>query len=258
MTTGYLALIAVFILCRIPLHYHEETSRRRDHMIKAILEIILILAIIGLQPCTAWIVTCSGLASVLEYSWESRTQSKGSPYQERLLCLGLLLFLSSLWMPEPGMPQHLSWLGQRIQELLPYSLLSKISPRYGWHDSIVLLVGILLSWVEANAMVRVIIKRLKLGPADQAVDISVYKRGRVIGICERLLILFSVLIGRFELAAFTLTAKGIVRYSKLDKEDFAEYFMVGTLVSTIIAGTIGLGILLLLSHPEMFLRIIPK
>lgn len=60
--------------------------------------------------------------------------------------------------------------------------------------------------------------------------------GKYIGIFERALILTIIIYnGAIESVAFVLAAKSIARYKDLDKKEFSEYFLLGTLLSTLIA-----------------------
>lgn len=59
--------------------------------------------------------------------------------------------------------------------------------------------------------------------------------GFTIGILERSFILLVIAIGQPSMVAFVLTAKSIARFKKLDDSQFAEYFMIGTFLSFIIA-----------------------
>ncbi|MEW5785160.1 MAG: DUF3307 domain-containing protein [Bacillota bacterium] len=64
--------------------------------------------------------------------------------------------------------------------------------------------------------------------------------GRYIGLLERALILTLTLAGAFTAIAFVFTAKSIARYRELENRDFAEYYLVGTLLSTLLAFSGGL------------------
>jgi hypothetical protein len=74
------------------------------------------------------------------------------------------------------------------------------------------------------------------------VDVAEYNRGRIIGNIERLLLLVFVAMRAWEALAFLITAKGLFRSRDLEQADFAEYFLVGTLISSMIAVAAGLGI----------------
>lgn len=58
--------------------------------------------------------------------------------------------------------------------------------------------------------------------------------GRLIGNLERLLILLSLLANQYVVIGFIFTAKSIVRWEKLKEKNFAEYYLIGTLLSVVI------------------------
>ncbi|MFC1725854.1 hypothetical protein ACFL4T_09515 [candidate division KSB1 bacterium] len=64
--------------------------------------------------------------------------------------------------------------------------------------------------------------------------------GVIIGMLERILILFFLLKGQYAAMGFIIAAKGFARYSKMDDRAFAEYVLIGTLLSATIAAMIAL------------------
>ncbi len=59
--------------------------------------------------------------------------------------------------------------------------------------------------------------------------------GFIIGICERLFIIISVVCSQYGLIAVILTLKSIARFKKFSEDYFVECFIVGTLVSLVTA-----------------------
>ncbi|WP_242954469.1 hypothetical protein [Clostridium oryzae] len=59
--------------------------------------------------------------------------------------------------------------------------------------------------------------------------------GFIIGILERIFIIVSILMNYSVVIGFVLTAKSFARLSKLSDESFAEYFIIGNLMSFISA-----------------------
>lgn len=59
--------------------------------------------------------------------------------------------------------------------------------------------------------------------------------GSLIGILEREIILMLGLMQQFGAIGFVLTAKSLARYKQLEDKDFAEKYLVGTLLSAFIA-----------------------
>lgn len=59
--------------------------------------------------------------------------------------------------------------------------------------------------------------------------------GRFIGTVERIIMLIFLYINQYSAIGLVLTAKSIARYDRITKEkDFAEYYLLGTLLSTLL------------------------
>lgn len=65
-----------------------------------------------------------------------------------------------------------------------------------------------------------------------------------IGMIERTLILIFILAGQFQAIGFLVAAKSVFRFSEIQKDGNpkAEYFLLGTLVSFLVAVVVGMGI----------------
>jgi hypothetical protein len=80
-------------------------------------------------------------------------------------------------------------------------------------------------------------------------DAEEYKRGRVIGNLERIVLTIVVAAGSYSALAFLVAAKGIVRSEEFQKNrDFAEYFLVGSLSSVLVAVCAGIALRFALLH----------
>lgn len=65
---------------------------------------------------------------------------------------------------------------------------------------------------------------------------EVNNTGRFIGTLERIIMLIFLSIGQYSAIGLVLTAKSIARYDRISKEkNFAEYYLLGTLISTVVA-----------------------
>lgn len=144
-------------------------------------------------------------------------------------------------------------------EFAPWSreLLAWLAASNVWTDGLtashwarlnVVAFGVLLLTNEVNLVIRYGFHRLSLepkleasggAPADApppATDQRQYNAGRVIGILERYFILILLLAGAdFAVIAVILAAKGFARFKQLDRREFAEYILIGTLASTLSA-----------------------
>jgi hypothetical protein len=76
-----------------------------------------------------------------------------------------------------------------------------------------------------------------------AVDIA---RGRTIGALERALALTLVLLGQYAAIGWIIAAKSLARFKALEDREFAEYFLIGTLASLLLALLAGIGTRMLL------------
>ncbi|PYP17701.1 MAG: hypothetical protein DMD52_03905 [Gemmatimonadetes bacterium] len=76
-----------------------------------------------------------------------------------------------------------------------------------------------------------------------AIEIS---RGRAIGALERALALTLVLLGEYTAIGWIIAAKSLARFRALEDREFAEYFLIGTLASLLLALGAGIGMRILM------------
>ena len=88
---------------------------------------------------------------------------------------------------------------------------------------------LLLVWKPANITIKQLLCLNKPHEDDGK------KAGGFIGLLERLIILLFLSINQYSAIGLVLTAKSIARYDEISKnKDFAEYYLLGTLLSTFI------------------------
>jgi len=87
-------------------------------------------------------------------------------------------------------------------------------------------------------------------PLDAPINDGAFRAGRVIGFLERWLMLL-VIVGGHDLGAlaFIIAAKGLARIKQLEDRAFAEYMLIGTLMSALLSLVVGLWIKPYLSVP---------
>ena len=64
--------------------------------------------------------------------------------------------------------------------------------------------------------------------------------GEWIGVMERMITLTFVLTGSYTAIAFAITAKSIARFKELENKSFAEYYLLGSISSLVVAVVVGL------------------
>jgi hypothetical protein len=67
-------------------------------------------------------------------------------------------------------------------------------------------------------------------------------RGRAIGVLERALVLTLVLLNQYGALGLVIAAKSVARFKAMEDREFAEYFLVGTLASLLLAVAGGLAV----------------
>jgi len=90
---------------------------------------------------------------------------------------------------------------------------------------------------ESTLIIRTVLERISAEPTDEydEPDEEEYNRGRLIGHLERLLVYFLLIFGYYLGVMFVIGVKSIARYKELQNRNFAEYFLIGTLLSIILA-----------------------
>lgn len=102
----------------------------------------------------------------------------------------------------------------------------------------IIVAGFLFLLNESNLLIRLVFEitgKIPVSKETREPDKSELNAGRIIGILERFIIYFFVLIGQFAAVGFVIAAKGIVRYKELEDRNFAEYVLIGTLLSSLLA-----------------------
>jgi hypothetical protein len=122
------------------------------------------------------------------------------------------------------------------------NFIEKINPFSGfsitWYHLIVILSGLLFILNEVNFLIRLLFELSGKIPVDKEtdkLDRKEFNAGKIIGILERIFIFFFIIAGQFTAVGFVIAAKGILRYKELEDRSFAEYVLIGTLLSSLLA-----------------------
>ena len=73
--------------------------------------------------------------------------------------------------------------------------------------------------------------------------------GRYIGWLERSLLYGLVVIGSADGAALVIAAKSVARFPSFAREEFAEYYLIGSFMSLLAAAMCGLGVRAAIGQP---------
>jgi hypothetical protein len=101
-----------------------------------------------------------------------------------------------------------------------------------------------------EVLVRKLLDVVQVDPGDFDLEPPEVERrvGRHIGILERGLLLTLVFADALSGVGLVIAAKSLARFKELDKKGLAEYYLVGTLASTLTAVGLGLLVKSILPH----------
>lgn len=241
MSLEFLIYANLLLITRLYFLNHDQTLSPRQLIGLSSVQILGLSLVFQWNPAFFCTLAVIGGASALALA----TRRKIDPAKGfRLISLfGLLLipgYLASLtggFSFSPGFEAFARHMGAHM----PF--LDSLEP-----DSLRYLSGILLGVLllanETNIGIRAAFHHLKLEPIKKGktdeVDQQEYNAGRVIGILERWLMFFVVAAtSDLSALAFIIAAKGLARMKQLEDRKFAEYMLVGTLLSAVCAVLIG-------------------
>jgi hypothetical protein len=119
-------------------------------------------------------------------------------------------------------------------------------PAYKLHNALVIASGLAFVTFAINNPIALILKQSDLMPVSgnppKAKTNNEPARGKMIGYLERMIVFLLVVTGNMSGIGLVLAAKAFARFRQLDDKDFAEYVLIGTLLS--IGMTIMIGMVL--------------
>ena len=95
-------------------------------------------------------------------------------------------------------------------------------------ESSLFIAGMLLSSFELHHLIVWAIARLDIAPPSTPAEAD---RGRIIGYLERPIVFILIITGSYLSLGLVFAAKTLTRFGKLNNRAFAEYYLIGTLLS---------------------------
>ena len=237
MNHEFLYLFGMVMLCRLPLLTDQPLSKPRV-LIMSGLQLVFALL---LNVTWSWLGLMLVLSTVNFALYFLETRHKQVLYGLRFSTLLVICLAFSVLFSPPFNPGFNQILVDYLTPLNNYMLILSVLNDAGWKTISAVIAGSLLVTVEVNYLIRFVfaafnlIPRIAVSEPNQpraaVVDSKEYNAGRFIGILERILIFFFVLADQFTAIAFILAAKGFTRFKDLDEREFAEYVLIGTLLS---------------------------
>ena len=248
MMLVFLYILNVVLITRAPWVFYDEQVRSS---VLAAGFVIQLSALLLLQWGLAVLFMIAGIILINLLTWflERRMINQGVKLGARLVGLACWLMVLGFLCSDLLDVSFSDWTIKMIHRTRE---LSDALDLIGQKHLLIILAccaGTFLAVVEANTAVRFLFQTLNVKPAIKRgdkpggptlIDQVEYNRGRVIGALERLITFFFVLKGAYGALAFLIAAKGMTRFKQLDDREFAEYFLIGTFLSIILAGSAAL------------------
>lgn len=238
MNPTFLVLANLCLLTRLLVLFRDDVADARIWRIKSLFEVVIAIALFPTGTGLFAIVLTLLAFNYAGFRVERRGRRKD--FERLLLGLGELAVLSVWLSPRfglgfrPELANATAWLGQW----------TTLAPFLGLMGSVrlqVVIVGLLFAANESNLVIRAMFDWLDLKPRAASVtgagvvDVGEFNRGRIIGILERVLLYSFVLQAQYGAIGFILAAKAFTRFKALDDRPFAEYVLIGTLLSACLA-----------------------
>jgi hypothetical protein len=181
----------------------------------------------------AWLYSLVGILAVelgagLQRRWIQGDLDRGLKHGSVLSHLFVLLFPISY----TAVMTLLAWRGL----VEPIDLLHPALP-----GALFGAVALTALWAWGTLMVVSIVAVVRPEQVPEAIAPSI-GAGEVIGILERYVTLVLVLSGGLAAVGFVVAAKAAARFPQFKSEEFAEYFLIGTLSSVGLSVLLGLGL----------------
>lgn len=238
--TEYCYLLNVVLFSRLIFTFRDKSISPKHAVAIILLQILgisifevkIILAILALV-----LVGTNWLTYFLEHKFDKLNFIRLASF------FAFVVMLSIFFAPGIGMKFNSSLIAN-LKTLTDYSLILNFLEKLDWAVLNPLLLGALLVTNETNILIRTVFQIFRLAPErarepDQQiitiVDNREYNAGRIIGVLERLLIYYFVLNNQFAAIGLIIAAKSFARFKDLEKREFAEYVLIGTLLSTLLA-----------------------
>lgn len=241
MILTYKEILIVFLLAHVLSDFYFQTesmARKKENNFKYIVIHSIVYGLITLisvklicknfEDIYLWIIIISHfLVDAIKYFLKKNEFIK--KYQRYIFIIDqtihiTILMIVSYFMIKSGKNYEYNLMALDILNVIGISIQSII----------ILIVQILLVHKPTNIFIVNIIQSYKPNDKEDKNTKNTKNAGRMIGTIERIIMLFFILIKQYSSVGLILTAKSIARYNKISEDkEFAEYYLLGTLLSTI-------------------------
>lgn len=240
----FLGILNLILLSRLRLLLRDDGISRKDMVFMGA---IPLFSLLFLEVNMSWfllliyLLAYPPLMLISERSTLKLNRNRGLFLLLHIIVIGLLCSpLSNL--ASNSLSEGMTSLFSGI--LLPESTQLSLSMFYVQ----LFIFGLLMVLNEANIILRYLLQLFgleSLGTQGEEIDQKEYNTGRVIGVLERIFVFLFVLLNQYTAIGFILAAKGVARFQDFKSRTFAEYVLIGTLLSALLAMAVAFAVKLL-------------
>lgn len=230
----FLFILNLILLSRLTLTFKDGGASRSD-IIK--IALIPLAVLVFLQLNLSWFLLLAYLLAYPFLMYYAETNIQKLNRNRGLILLFHVIVMGIFCSPLFNLAANN--LPTRLFRFLEEVMFPGISITGGKILTVQMMIfGILMVINEVNVVLRYLLQIMRLealGEESREVDESEYNTGRVIGLLERIFVFIFVLAGQYTAVGFILAAKGVARFQDFKSRTFAEYVLIGTLISTLLA-----------------------
>lgn len=242
--TIFLTLLNLILISRLRLLFKDQGAEKKDALIMAVLPCLLLPFLhftLGWFLLLVWLVAFPWLFLVVERKIDRQNRNRMLLLMLHMVGIGILV--------SPLVNLELNGLAGAMEQFVVEVLFVNHVKDLNFTAVQLVLFGFLLVINETNILLRYLLNVFRLKPISEKgteTDEKEYNTGRLIGILERIFVFIFVLLGQYAAIGFILAAKGVARFQDFKSRTFAEYVLIGTLISTLLAMAVGYFVKILL------------
>lgn len=143
-----------------------------------------------------------------------------------------LLQISLPWLDNPLQSVFFEFIRSTV-------ILNLIFDKIMLDQAMLILSGYIFTLKEGTILIRLTLNRMRAIPKKKdkptQKDQEEYDRGKLIGLLERTFLYFLIIFNQIGAIAVIIALKSLARFKELEDKNFAEYFLIGSLLSVLVA-----------------------
>lgn len=193
-----------------------------------------------------WIIAVLGAVHFIVDKAKALIETRCPNWQAELLLVDQTIHLGAILLAYPWLKavtingEILAWLQTHPPFSIYYPDLAAL-PQATVAYAVLVAGALLFNYRGANFLIAKAVQRFIPAGQTAAAHVSPAASAKI-GRLERLIVLTFVLLGAYTAIAMIFAAKSVVRLKELETPDFANYYIIGTLASTMCALFSGLAV----------------